>query len=100
MITCRQQASVDNERLRQLQEAEAACEAEAFAAARAVEYRNELRHRLDIQVSARPYAVVPCTAIQLFCCVSGKMSPEYADVALCSPQVLFLGSQAPLSDHV
>ena len=48
---CRQQVIVDNERLRQLQEAEAACEAEALAAARAVEYRNELRHRLDIQVN-------------------------------------------------
>ncbi|KAA6422444.1 MAG: hypothetical protein FRX49_07619 [Trebouxia sp. A1-2] len=45
----RQQVAADNEKLRQLQEAEAACEAEAVAAARAVEYRNELRHRLDIQ---------------------------------------------------
>ena len=40
----------NNEQLRRLQEAEAAFEAEAVAAARAVEYRNELRHRLDIQV--------------------------------------------------
>lgn len=42
---------VDNERLRQLQEAEAACEADAIAAAKAVAYRNELRHRLEIQAS-------------------------------------------------
>lgn len=48
-MTCRQQVAADNEKLRQLQEAEAACEAEATAAARAIEYRNELRHRLDIQ---------------------------------------------------
>ena len=47
---CRQQGTVDNERLRQLQAAEAACEEEAVAAARAIEYRHELRHRLDIQV--------------------------------------------------
>ena len=44
--------TADNEQLRKLQEAEAACEAEAAAAARAVEYRNELRHRLDIQASS------------------------------------------------
>lgn len=50
LMDCRQQVAADNEKLRQLQEAEAACEAEAVAAARAVEYRNELRHRLDIQV--------------------------------------------------
>lgn len=50
LMNCRQQVAADNEKLRQLQEAEAACEAEAVAAARAVEYRNELRHRLDIQV--------------------------------------------------
>ena len=50
-MECRQQVAADNEKLRQLQEAEAACEAEAVAAARAVEYRNELRHRLDIQVT-------------------------------------------------
>ena len=49
---CRQQVASNNEQLRKLQEAEAACEAEAVAAARAVEYRNELRHRLDIQVTA------------------------------------------------
>ena len=52
LTECRLQTVIDNERLRQLQEAEAACEAEAFAAAQAVEYRNELRHRLDIQVTA------------------------------------------------
>ena len=50
LMEYRQQVAADNEKLRQLQEAEAACEAEAVAAARAVEYRNELRHRLDIQV--------------------------------------------------
>ena len=44
----------DNERLRQLQEAEAACEADAIAAAKAVAYRNELRHRLEIQASFTP----------------------------------------------
>lgn len=65
MTECRLQTTIDNERLRQLQEAEAACEAEAFAAAQAVEYRNELRHRLDIQVTAVSHcAALSCAVLQ------------------------------------
>ena len=63
LTECRLQTVIDNERLRQLQEAEAACEAEAFAAAQAVEYRNELRHRLDIQVIAVSHFSWCCTEL-------------------------------------
>ena len=66
-MACRQQVAADNERLRQLQEAEAACEAEATAAARAIEYRNELRHRLDIQVMQYVVTVVSLVHIVLGC---------------------------------
>ena len=62
----------NNEQLRRLQEAEAACEAEAVAAARAVEYRNELRHRLDIQV-----CVLHVQARQDVACRPGKMLHEH-----------------------
>ena len=69
-LHCRQQAIADNERLRQLQEAEAASEAEAVAAARAVEYRNELRHRLDIQVMLKE---VSCSVVLPFAsCEHGR----------------------------
>lgn len=54
LAVCRQQAVADNDRLRQLQEAEAACEADAIAAAKAVAHRSELRHRLEIQASTAP----------------------------------------------
>lgn len=61
---CRQQAVADNEKLRQLQEAEAALEADAVAAANAVAYRNELRHRLEIQAR--------------HCCSAKSQQTEYA----------------------
>lgn len=83
-MLCRQQATVDNEKLRQLQEAEAACEAEAFAAARAVEYRNELRHRLDIQVIAQilPAAVMPCMTTQAISLFSDIHHPSILAIFL------------------
>jgi len=68
-VVCRQQVTADNERLRQLQEAEAVSEAEAVAAARAVEYRNELRHRLDIQVMLACHANTTQLLSNLFCAV-------------------------------
>ena len=73
-MRCRQQVIVDNERLRLLQEAEAACEAEALAAARAVEYRNELRHRLDIQVMPLALVLLLDIIVRMHCWCSCQTS--------------------------
>ena len=73
---------VDNERLRQLQEAEAACEAEAVAAAKAVAYRSELRHRLEIQAST---AVCSCTNSGAATTVVVPKCIVFRSVSICLP---------------
>ena len=50
-LACRQQRGADNEAIRAEQALQLAAEDQAAEAARLREYRNELRHRMDIEVS-------------------------------------------------
>ena len=50
-LACRQQRGADNEAIRAEQALQLAAENQAAEAARLRDYRNELRHRMDIEVS-------------------------------------------------
>lgn len=59
-LACRQQRGADNEAIRAEQALQLAAEDQAAEAARLREYRNELRHRMDIEVRILGAASVFC----------------------------------------